>query len=283
MNLSFNIGDKVAVIDDVIKGKVIAVYPHKVVVETSDEFSFEFSPSELVLIKAEQSELSKYSDITNENLLEWTNNLNGIVPFLWDNTMYSHHPFSSSPMFTGWNNNFPIGFDKTTAGNGIFANGDLSSEDTKVSVITFNDYMWNPISYDPEQSINIALNNFYGEELSKKIMAFKNCELNLRKTIGERELWYDSDILWQAIRKAKKTTTKNPFYYHFNYTRMKALRLQLKNSVPEPIEKNLFKNKCVKLVEQRDFIIKTVEEINPVLSSELRKISIPLPDFENIK
>ena len=70
MNLSFNIGDKVAVIDDVIKGKVIAVYPHKVVVETSDEFSFEFSPNELVLIKAEQYELSKYSDITNENLLE---------------------------------------------------------------------------------------------------------------------------------------------------------------------------------------------------------------------
>jgi dsDNA-specific endonuclease/ATPase MutS2 len=70
MNLSFNIGDKVAVIDDVIKGKVVAVYPHKIVVETSDEFSFEFSPNELVLIKSEQSELSKYSDIKNENLLK---------------------------------------------------------------------------------------------------------------------------------------------------------------------------------------------------------------------
>ncbi len=70
MNVNFKIGDRVAVLDDVIKGKVIAVHPHKIIIETSDEFSFEFLPSELVLIKAEQSDLSLYSDITNENLLE---------------------------------------------------------------------------------------------------------------------------------------------------------------------------------------------------------------------
>lgn len=67
---SFKIGDKVAVLDDVIKGKVIAVHAHKIVIETSDDFSFEFLPNELVLIGAEQSDLSKYSDIKNENLLE---------------------------------------------------------------------------------------------------------------------------------------------------------------------------------------------------------------------
>ena len=75
---SFKIGDKVAVIDDVIKGKVIAVHPHKIVVETSDEFSFEFSPNELVLIGAEQSDLSKYSDIKNEKLLEIKRNQSSI-------------------------------------------------------------------------------------------------------------------------------------------------------------------------------------------------------------
>ncbi len=68
--MSFNIGDIVAVIDDVIKGEVIAVQSDKIVVETSDGFSFEFLPKELVVIKENQSELSKYSDISNENLLE---------------------------------------------------------------------------------------------------------------------------------------------------------------------------------------------------------------------
>ncbi len=66
----FNIGDTVAVIDDVIKGKVIAIHPDKIVLETSDGFSFEFLPNELVVIKENQSELSKYSDVKNENLLE---------------------------------------------------------------------------------------------------------------------------------------------------------------------------------------------------------------------
>lgn len=70
MDSIFKIGDKVAVIDDVIKGKVIEAHSDKIIVETPDGFSFEFLPNELVSIKAEQSELSKYSDISNENLLE---------------------------------------------------------------------------------------------------------------------------------------------------------------------------------------------------------------------
>lgn len=68
--MSFNIGDKVAVLDDVISGKVIAIHPTKIVIETSDGFPFEFMPKELVVIKQNQSELSKYSDISNESLLK---------------------------------------------------------------------------------------------------------------------------------------------------------------------------------------------------------------------
>lgn len=66
--MSFNIGDTVAVLDDVIKGKVVEVHQNKIVIETPDGFSFDFSPKELVVIKESQSELSKYSDISNEEL-----------------------------------------------------------------------------------------------------------------------------------------------------------------------------------------------------------------------
>lgn len=68
--MSFRIGDKVAVIDDVISGKVISVHTDKIIIETTDGFPFEFLPKELVVIKQNQSELSKYSDISNESLLQ---------------------------------------------------------------------------------------------------------------------------------------------------------------------------------------------------------------------
>ena len=71
--MSFKIGDSVAVLDDVIKGKVIAVHQNKIVIETTDGFPFDFLPNELVVIKESQSELSKFSDISNENLLEKIN------------------------------------------------------------------------------------------------------------------------------------------------------------------------------------------------------------------
>jgi len=68
--MSFKVGDNVAVIDDVLKGKVIEVHNNKIVIETSDGFPFDFSPNELVVIKESQKELSKFSDISNENLFE---------------------------------------------------------------------------------------------------------------------------------------------------------------------------------------------------------------------
>lgn len=68
--MGFKVGDKVAVLDDVIKGVVIEVHTHKIIVETADGFPFDFLPNELVIIGESQRELSKFSDISNENLLE---------------------------------------------------------------------------------------------------------------------------------------------------------------------------------------------------------------------
>ena len=67
--MKLNVGDKVAVIDDILKGQIIAINAEKVLVETTDGFSFEFTENELVVIKTSQSELAKFSDITNRDLL----------------------------------------------------------------------------------------------------------------------------------------------------------------------------------------------------------------------
>jgi len=71
--MEFKIGDIVAVLDDVIKGKVISVATNKIIIETEDGFPFDFLPKELVVIKENQKELSKFSDISNESLLEKIN------------------------------------------------------------------------------------------------------------------------------------------------------------------------------------------------------------------
>ncbi|NOR29271.1 MAG: DNA mismatch repair protein MutS [Lutibacter sp.] len=71
--MTFKIGDNVAVLDDIIKGKVIKVFTNKIVIETEDGFPFDFLPKELVVIKESQRELSKFSDISNESLLEKIN------------------------------------------------------------------------------------------------------------------------------------------------------------------------------------------------------------------
>lgn len=68
--MNFKIGDIVAVLDDVIKGKIVLIQPDKISIENEDGFLFDFKPKELVLIKENQSELSKFSDIANEALME---------------------------------------------------------------------------------------------------------------------------------------------------------------------------------------------------------------------
>lgn len=68
--MRLEIGNKVAVLDDVLKGKIININGDLVSVETSDGMIFNFSESELVRIDQEQHELSKFSDINNELLKE---------------------------------------------------------------------------------------------------------------------------------------------------------------------------------------------------------------------
>ena len=66
--MCLEIGNKVAVLDDVLKGIVINVLGDEISVETSDGMIFKFNSSELVRIEREQHELSKYSDINNSLL-----------------------------------------------------------------------------------------------------------------------------------------------------------------------------------------------------------------------
>ena len=68
--MKFKIGDNVAVIDDVLKGIVSEISNESVIVESADGFIFKFSPEELVVIGENQSDLSKFSDISNQHLIE---------------------------------------------------------------------------------------------------------------------------------------------------------------------------------------------------------------------
>ena len=68
--MCLEIGNKVAVLDDVLKGKVIHINGDEISVETTDGMIFKFNSSELVKVDIEQHELSKYSDINNSLLKE---------------------------------------------------------------------------------------------------------------------------------------------------------------------------------------------------------------------
>jgi dsDNA-specific endonuclease/ATPase MutS2 len=68
--MRLEIGNKVAVLDDVLKGRIININGDVISVETSDGMVFSFSESELVKIGKDQYELSKFSDINNELLKE---------------------------------------------------------------------------------------------------------------------------------------------------------------------------------------------------------------------
>ena len=63
--MCLQIGNKVAVLDDVIKGKVISIQGKLVTIETHDGMHFNFDESELVKIEKEQHELSKFLNINN--------------------------------------------------------------------------------------------------------------------------------------------------------------------------------------------------------------------------
>lgn len=221
--------------------------------------------------------------LTADDIVDWTENLNGRVPFLWDNTIYSHHPFTSTPLLTAWYNEFPTDFAEITAGNGMFVNGDVNSESALVAAITTNDYLWNPQTYHPQRSLENAVAREYGKGLVNLILQFKNTELNLRKTIGERKLWFEADTLWRQIREVRFVTDKNPFYYHLNYTRMKALRLQLKASVPEPKSKEDFIKECKAIDNKRHAVLTLIRDKDIEVYNRLKEVVEPLPDFERIQ
>lgn len=66
--MKFEKGDKVAVLDDVIKGVVVALKGNLVIVAEENGFELPFEANKLVKIQQDQSELSKYSDIDNSYL-----------------------------------------------------------------------------------------------------------------------------------------------------------------------------------------------------------------------
>ncbi|MBS9773982.1 MAG: Smr/MutS family protein [Tenacibaculum sp.] len=63
--MSLSVGDKVAVLDDVIKGFITKINNNIVTVKDSEGMLYNFYSSELVKIEVEQYELSKFSDINN--------------------------------------------------------------------------------------------------------------------------------------------------------------------------------------------------------------------------
>ena len=63
--MRLQIGNKVAVLDDVLSGIVVAIDNDDVIIEDQDGMQFTFNEKELVLIDRNQEELSKFSDIDN--------------------------------------------------------------------------------------------------------------------------------------------------------------------------------------------------------------------------
>jgi len=216
--------------------------------------------------------------LTEANIDDWTKNLGGKVPFLWDNTIYSHHAFTSSALFTAYDNQMPEDLYKITGGNGMFINGNLNAEEMKAALITVNDYLWDPYKYDPEESLENAMLIRYGTELVDFLFEFKKTELELRMKIGERALWFEADTLWKIIRNTRRITEKNPLYYHLNYNGLKAMRMQLKYSVPEPQEYSIFLTECKKLDDQRRELLQKIGSINPGLTEDFEKILVRLPE-----
>ena len=68
--MCLEIGNKVAVLDDVLKGKIVAINGKIISIESEEGMIFNFNKSELVKIDKEQNELSKFSDINNAFLKE---------------------------------------------------------------------------------------------------------------------------------------------------------------------------------------------------------------------
>jgi hypothetical protein len=198
--------------------------------------------------------------ITDEDFMDWKANLAGRDPFLWDNTMYSHHPFTSTAVFTAYNNEFPENFHLKTAGRGMYINGNASAETERASFMTANDFLWNPADYLPKRSLEKSIAHLYGSQNISKIIEFRDSELAIRRLKGEKQLKSDIDTLWAAIAKVRATTGKNPFYYHQIYIRLKALRNQLRCSIPTPNSPKTIQEQLSELEQKREEFLESLEK-----------------------
>ena len=68
--MGLEIGNKVAVLDDILKGVIVNIIGDDILVKTNDGMVFTFNASEIVKIETEQHELSKFTDINNSLLKE---------------------------------------------------------------------------------------------------------------------------------------------------------------------------------------------------------------------
>lgn len=222
--------------------------------------------------------------ITVKDIERWKKYLHGRTPFLFDNSIFSHLEYTARTFFTAFGNDFPYDFKNITAGNGIFINGDATGETSKSASMTATAFMWEGERYKDKASIITAMQKLYGKENVNTLLKYKDVELELCKTIKQRQVWFAADELWQTIRTTRFTTEKNPFHYHRNYGRLKALRMQLKHSVPEPVEKEIHIKKCSDLFNQREKLLRKIEAAGlQKLSISLQSEMISLPDFENEK
>ncbi len=146
--------------------------------------------------------------ISQTDIDEWKSLLNGRLPFLWDNTLYSHHPFTATPLFTAYSNDFPDEFNYQTDSKGMYLNGDITNELYKIPCMTANDYLWNPADFSPKKSLEKALSLTYGDKAVEPILNFKKAELSLRRLNGEKSLKPAIDSLWARIVDVKKITQK---------------------------------------------------------------------------
>lgn len=68
--MRFQIGKQVAVVDDVLKGTIIAIHNEMVEVQDDEGMTYEFHEKELILLNDDQYKLTKYSDINHPLLKE---------------------------------------------------------------------------------------------------------------------------------------------------------------------------------------------------------------------